>query len=67
MNAAIHELPERDVITDGSEYGTEEYLTIGIVSAAGTVSAVIVVFVVLSVIKRSSKKKTGPKEQNGQK
>ena len=67
LNAAIHELPERDVITDGSEYGTEEYLTIGIVSAAGTVSAVIVVFVVLSVIKRSSKKKTCPKKQNGQK
>ena len=67
LNAAIHELPERDVITDGSEYGAEEYLTIGIVSAAGTVSAVIVVFVVLSVIKRSSKKKTCPKKQNGQK
>lgn len=60
LNEAIKKLPESECITDesGTEYGTREYLVVVVVVGAGTVSVLIIAFVILTIVKRSSKKST---------
>ena len=63
LSDAIKALPESEVPQTSVEYGTREYLVVVVVAGAGTICALIIVFIVMSLIKRSSKR-AKPKEEN---
>ena len=56
LSDAIKALPESEVPQTSAEYGTREYIVVVIVAGVGTILALILVFIVMSLEKRSSKK-----------
>ena len=56
LSDAIKALPESEVPQTSAEYGTREYIVVVIVAGVGTILALILVFIVMSLVKRSSKK-----------
>ena len=56
LNEAIKNLPEDEYAPSATEYGTREYLVIGVVAVGGTICALIIAFIIISLVKRSSKK-----------
>ena len=56
LSDAIKALPESEVPQTSAEYGTREYIVVVIVAGVGTILALILVFIVMSIVKRSSKK-----------
>lgn len=59
LNEAIKNLPEDKHASPASEYGTKEYLVIGIVAVCGTICVLIILFIAISLVKHSSRKNGG--------
>ena len=56
LSDAIKALPESEVPQTSAEYGTREYIVVVVVAGSGTLFALILVFIVMALVKRSSKK-----------